>query len=308
MKLRSKLLLGIASLLLLLILALRLLSVDDIPIDQLKPIYADSNSEFISIDGMDVHLRQEGEGETLILLHGTGSSLHTWASWVNQLKDSFHIVTLDLPGFGLTGPHPQHVYTTTMYNNLLNVIKDHLNIEQFHIGGNSFGGYIAWNYTLDHPNVVDKLILIDAAGYEHDSPLIFKLIANPLIGPVLKRLTSRSLIESNMEEVYYDDSKITDELIDRYYSMTLREGNRDALMARIKRKDQNRIDRIGEIEAPTLILWGENDEWAPVADAYKFDKHLPNSQLTVLKEVGHLPMEEVPVRSVQVVQSFLLQD
>lgn len=308
MRLLTKIFLGLTSFILLLIIAVLIFSVDDIPVDQLKPIYAKDNSEFILIDGMNVHLREEGEGETLILLHGTGSCLHTWESWVEHLKDSFHVVTLDLPGFGLTGPHPQHNYTTNMYNDLLNGIKDHLAVDQFHIGGNSFGGYIAWNYALDHPSIVDKLLLIDAAGYGHDSPLIFKLISNPLIGPVLKRLTSRSLIESNMKEVYYDDSKITQELIDRYYSMTLRQGNRDALMARIKRKDQNRIDRINQIENQTLIIWGENDEWAPVVDAYKFDKHLPNSQLTVLKELGHLPMEEDPIRSVQIVRSFLLQD
>lgn len=304
----TKVLLGILFLVGLLSIVVMALSVNDIPVEDLKPIYANANSEFILIDGMDIHLREKGAGETLILLHGTGSSLHTWEAWVDQLKDSFRIVTLDLPGFGLTGPHPQHDYTTSMYNNLLNHIRDHLGVDHFHIGGNSFGGYIAWNYALDHPSIVDKLILIDAAGYEHDSPLIFKLIANPIIGPILKRLTSRSLIQSNMEEVYFDDSKLSDALIDRYYSMTLREGNRDALMARIKRKDENRIKQINQIKDPTLIIWGDQDEWAPVEDAHKFDKDLPDSQLAVLKDVGHLPMEESPVQSAQLVRSFLLQD
>lgn len=306
MRLLSKLSLGVLFLLILLVGFVQLLSVDDIPVEQLKAKYADNNSEFISINGMDIHLRQQGVGETLLLLHGTGSSLHTWEDWVGQLKDSFHVVTIDLPGFGLTGPHPEHIYTTAMYNSLINNIKDHLSINTFHIGGNSFGGYISWNYTLDHPDIVDKLILIDAAGYEHDSPLIFKLIANPIIGPLLKRLTSKSLIESNIKEVYHDESKISSQLIDRYYDMTLREGNRDALFARVKRVDENRIDKISQISEPTLIMWGENDAWAPVEDAFKFDKDLPNSQLTVFKEVGHVPMEEIPIKSAQVIRSFLL--
>lgn len=303
----SKIGLGLLSLLILLFGAILLFSVDDIPLEQLKSTYTNSNSVFVPINGMDVHLRQEGQGEKLLLLHGTGSSLHTWEQWVDQLKDSFHVVTFDLPGFGLTGPHPEHIYTTQMYNDLINGVKDHLNIDTFHIGGNSLGGYIAWNYALDHPKIVDKLILIDAAGYEHESPLIFKLIANPIIGPLLKHVTSKSLIESNMKEVYFDDSKITDDLIDRYYHMTLREGNRDALFERVKRVDENRIDKVSQIEDPTLIMWGENDEWAPVEDAYKFDKHLPHSQLSVFKEVGHVPMEEIPVRSAQVVRTFLLK-
>jgi len=308
MSLFTKLGLGFLTLLVFLIGAILLFSVDDIPVEQLKSKYTNSNSEFISINGMDIHLRQEGQGEALLLLHGTGSSLHTWEHWVHHLKDTFQVVTFDLPGFGLTGPHPEHIYTTQMYNDLINGIKNHLDIKTFHIGGNSFGGYISWNYALDHPDVVDKLILIDAAGYEHESPLIFKLIATPIIGPLLKRVTSKSLIESNMKEVYFDDSKITNELIDRYYHMTLREGNRDALFERVKRVDDNRVDKVYQIEEPTLIIWGENDEWAPVEDAYKFDDHIPNSQLSVFKEVGHVPMEEVPLKSAEIVRTFLLNN
>jgi len=284
------------------------MKVPDIPMDKLKDQYAYSPSQFININGHNVHYRREGQGETVMLLHGTGSSLHTWEPWVHHLQDSFEVITLDLPAFGLTGPNKDHDYTTESYNQFLLDFTEAIGVDHFHLAGNSLGGRIAWNFTLDHPNRVNKLILIAAAGFPRESPALFKLIRNPILGPIFRHITAKSLVRDNLEEVYYQDDKVTDAIVDRYYHMGLREGNRDAMLARVKTNYTNRIDEINQINHHTLLMWGEQDPWVPFEDAQKFNQAIKNSRIVSYADSGHVPMEEVPERSVEDAMSFLLSD
>ncbi len=307
-KLLKYTLIACVCILIMLILAFFILRVPDIPLKDLKARYASSPSQFIDIKGLQVHYRKQGEGESIILLHGTGASLHTWEPWVEQLQDSFEVITVDLPAFGLTGPHPNHDYSMQAYSSFLSDFSQVIGIKRFHLAGNSLGGRVAWTFTLDHPERVDKLILIASAGYPHESPALFKLIANPLLGPIFRHLTAKSLVRENLEEVYHQDAKVTDVLVDRYYQLGLREGNRDALIARVKTKYQNRIHEISQIEQETLLMWGEHDPWVPLADATKFNQAIKNSRIVSYPDAGHIPMEEVPLKSAADAMAFLLED
>lgn len=291
----------------LLLIGFLILKKGDIPVSELKKTYTNEVSQFVEINGMQAHYRLEGNGPCVVLLHGTAASLHTWEPWVAALKDSFTVLTVDIPGFGLTGPEPNHDYSTNAYNDFLNQLTKKLSIDHFHLGGNSLGGYISWNYALDFPKRVDKLILVDASGFPHESPPVFKLMRNPILAPILKIISVRSLVASNLKEVYYDDTKVTESLIDRYYAMSLREGNRDALVARVKRKDKNRADQLHQIEEPTLLMWGEADLWVPYDDALLFDKAIPDSRIVSYRDAGHVPMEEKPIQSAQDALHFLLE-
>ena len=183
-----------------------------------------------------------------------------------------------------------------------------MGIDRFHLGGNSLGGYISWNYTLDYPDRVDKLILIDAAGFPTTPVALFKLIAHPLIGPLLSKISVRSLVEKNMKEVYFDDSKITDSLIDRYYDLSLRKGNRQALRHRVMRREAPRLELLKTIKNPTLIMWGEADAWIPVEHAHKFVQQIPNAELVSYPNAGHIPMEEIPELTAKEALHFLLNN
>lgn len=280
----------------------------DIPVDELMGQYAPPPSTFVEIEGVSAHYRIQGDqGPYVLLLHGTASSLHTWEPWVSVLADSFRVVTVDLPAFGLTGPNPTHDYSTPAYNKFINALADHIGMQRFHLGGNSLGGYISWNYTIDFPERVDRLILVDAAGFPTPPVALFKLIKNPILGPLMSKLSVKSLVEKNMKEVYYDDAKVTDEMIQRYYDMSLREGNRKALRARVLRQDKSRINRLSEIRQKTLIMWGEADHWIPFNHAAKFDSALVNAQVVSYPNAGHVPMEELPVKSVADAMAFLLE-
>ena len=284
----------------------------DIPLNELKAKYASTASSFISVNGMNVHYRDEGDQADaipIVLIHGTGSSLHTFDGWANTLKDSNRVIRMDLPAYGLTGPFSDRNYSIANYTTFINDFLTALGIKQCVLAGNSLGGQIAWNVALELPDMVTKLIIIDAAGYPKNSkstPIAFKLAQIPILKKLLTIITPRSLVRASVENVYFDKSKVTDSLVERYFELTLREGNRQAFVDRLNMPvDVGANTNIKNIQQPTLILWGAEDLLIPVENAYKFQEDLPNDTLVILDDVGHTPMEEKPVESLAAVVAFL---
>ncbi|WP_047415019.1 alpha/beta fold hydrolase [Cellulophaga sp. Hel_I_12] len=284
----------------------------DIPLNDLKPKYANKASSFIAVHGMDVHFRDEGDPSDpipLVLIHGTGSSLHTFDVWAERLKKTNRVIRMDLPAYGLTGSFPDHNYSMTNYTVFLKDFLIALGIKKCILIGNSLGGQIAWNFTLEQPNTVAKLILIDAAGYPKKSksePVAFKVAKTPVLNKLLTYVTPRFLVRASVENVYFNTLKVTDSLVDRYFELTLRAGNRQAFVDRFKMSvDGSSLTKIKDIQQPTLILWGEKDLLIPVEYAYKFQEDLPNDTLVILNNTGHTPMEESPFESLIPVINFI---
>jgi len=284
----------------------------DISRQILKTKYGTEASAFVTIDGMDVHYRDEGnpkDSTPIVLIHGTGSSLHTFDTWTQELISEYRVIRMDLPAYGLTGPFLNRTYTITNYVDFINAFLSKLNIKQCILAGNSLGGNIAWNYTLKHPTSVDKLILIDASGYPSTAqsiPIAFKLAKIPLVKNLFKFITPRALAKSSIENVYYDKSKVNNELIDRYFELTLSEGNRQAFVDKLA-SSQITYDykNIKLIKQKTLILWGAQDQLIPTTHAQQFHEDLLNDTLVIMQKVGHVPMEESPFQSVKIVKDFL---
>lgn len=294
------------SVLILLTGAFFILRVPDADLEYLTEKYTDRESKFLEVQEMNVHYKTEGTGTPVLLLHGTGSSLHTWDQWTLIMKDYFKVIRLDLPAYGLTGPFPDRDYSLDSYMEFLNDFMKKLAMDSFHIAGNSFGGYLAWNYALKYPDQVGKLILIDASGYPKDeTPSLFRLAKNPVTAFALKSITPKSFIEKNLKEVYHQDELITGELIDRYYELTLREGNRQAFVDRARTDHVEHSDQIKNIRNPTLILWGRYDLWIPLSDGDRFAREIPNSKLIIYENAGHVPMEETPLNTVSDAVDFL---
>ncbi len=272
-----------------------------------KEKWAYDNSKFIEIRGMPVHYRTNGTGQPLVLIHGTGASLHTWESWTKILEKDFQVISLDMPAFGLTGPNPERIYTLDFYANFLNTFLGKIGIEKCALAGNSLGGGIAWKFATLFPEQVESLILIDAGGYPRNKelPLAFRLAKNKMLSKILLTVTPKSLFEKSMKEVYHNDDLVTKEIINRYYELYLREGNRQAFVDRINSTEEIDPAIIKTIKKPTLVMWGKTDEWIPVEDAYKFVKDIEGSELVIYENVGHLPMEELPKQSAADAKSFL---
>ena len=303
-------------LLMLTALAVTLAHAPDRSVDSLVTRWAPPPSDFMYVKGQFVHFRDEGprnDPVPLVLIHGTASSLHTWQGWVGDLRARKRVITFDLPGFGLTGPfggqYPRDDYRA---DNLARFTLDFLaalHVQRFAIGGNSLGGEVAWRVAAMAPSRVDRLILVDATGYafvpEH-VPVGFQLARVPGLNRIGEFLTPRSVVEDSVRDVYGDPSRVTGALVDRYFEMMTREGNRRALDLRMEVIASDLApERIGTLKLPTLILWGAKDRLVPPVNAQRFHADIAASQLVIFPGLGHVPQEEDAQQSVAPVRAFL---
>lgn len=281
----------------------------DLPREELEKKYAAPPSKFTEIMGHRVHYRDEGTGVPLVLLHGVFSSLHTWDAWAAKLKEHYRVIRLDLPGWGLTGAAPFR-YERGEYMKFLKAFFDKLGVDSMYLGGNSFGGYLSWCFTVGNPGRVRKLLLIDAGGYPNRTPWPIRLLTTPVAGSLAARITPRFMVETNIKDVYGDEKNIKEGVIDRYYDLIMAPGNRSvtgAIFESLHRENSEEPGDVKNISVPTLILWGRNDRWIPLKLGYRFRDDIKGSKLIVYDGVGHVPMEEIPDKSLADVERFLAE-
>lgn len=296
------------------VLALASVWEPDRSVESLAAEWAPPPSQFIALDGMQVHLRDEGprdDPEPILLLHGTSASLHTWDGWVDDLSRDRRVIRVDLPGFGLTGPDPANRYEIEDYVRFVILLMDERQLQQVVLAGNSLGGHIAWKTAHDHPDRVSRLILVDAAGYAFEPesiPIGFRLARNPLFAPLLTRILPRGTVEASLRDVYGDPARVDDALVDRYFDLTLRAGNRRAVAERFRQmKSGEHEGEVGEVRQPTLVLWGSKDRLIPPKFGERFARDLPDARLVVFDGLGHVPHEEAPAETVGAVRRFLAE-
>jgi pimeloyl-ACP methyl ester carboxylesterase len=284
----------------------------DRPVAQLTARWAPPPSTFVAIQGMQVHVRDEGRRDDpvpIVLLHGTSDSLHTWDGWVRALAGKRRVIRMDMPGFGLTGPSPSGDYTIDGYVRFVSAVLDHFGVQRCVLGGNSLGGWVAWETALAEPGRVEALILVDAAGYAYRSqsvPIGFRIARIALLNRLVEVTLPRSLVEASVRDVYGDPGRVTRELVDRHYELALRAGNRAAVVQRFAEARPGMHEkRIRELRLPTLILWGGRDRLIPVEYGGAFQIDITGSRLVVFDDLGHVPQEEDPARTVAAVESFL---
>ena len=284
----------------------------DKPVEELSQRWGQEPSQFLNIAGMNIHLRDEGpktDNVPIVLIHGTSASLHTWNGWVDALKENRRVIRFDLPAFGLTGPDPKNNYRIERYAKVVIAVLDELKVKKVVLGGNSLGGHVSWATAVLHPNRVSKLVLVDSSGYTFQPksvPLAFQLAQHPLTSLLLKDVLPKSLVAVSVKNVYGNPDLVTDELVNRYYDLSLREGNRNALKAWFEQMSPGfLVDKLKTINVPTLIIWGGKDRLILPKFGKQFNQDIANSQLVVFKDLGHVPHEEDPQATVLAVKLFL---
>ena len=288
----------------------------DRPVESLVARWAPPPSDFVEVKGQLVHLRDEGprgDPAPVVLLHGTGASLHTWDGWAASLKPHRRVIRFDLPGFGLTGPfagrYARDDYRGDTYARFVLDMLDALRVPRAVVGGNSLGGEVAWRVATLAPDRVERVILVDATGYrfEPDSvPLGFRIARVPLLNRLAEHLLPRALVAASVASVYGDPARVTEPLVDRYFELTLREGNRRALGLRLQQLDPgDDAARLKALAVPTLVLWGGRDRLVPRTNADRFVADIRGARLVTFPELGHVPQEEDALRTVQPVLEFL---
>ena len=285
----------------------------DIPRVVLEAKYAGPPSQFVVLsDGARVHYRDRGprDAPVLLLLHGSNSSLFDWEPWSQILSDKFRVITVDLPGHGLTGAVASGDYSEQGMAVFVKAFADKLGLGRFAIGGNSMGGGVAARFAELYPDRITHLILVDAVGMQSQFgdriPLAFRLARVPVVNRLLLHITPRSLVVEGLNDAIVRKATLTDTTIDEYWDFARMAGTREATVARFRLSPDSYVrDHVGAIKTPTLILWGKDDPVIPVAAAHAWAKAIPGSKLIVYPDTGHLPMEEDAPESARDVRAFI---
>lgn len=266
--------------------------------------------EYRNADGVRLRLRDTGprDAPAIVLLHGFGSSLDTWEPWAKALSARYRVIRFDLPGFGLTGPDPTGDYSDERSVRILVTLLDQLGVKRAHVIGNSLGGRIAWTFAAMHPNRASRLVLISPDGFASPGFEYGKAPEIPLIMQALPYVLPRSMLKANLAAAYAQPPKLSDADLSRYHDMMLAPGVRRAIVARMEQTVlQDPAPKLATITAPTLLLWGDKDGMIPVTNAADYLKFMPDAKIVRLPNLGHIPLEEDPVRSLQPVAEFLAE-
>jgi pimeloyl-ACP methyl ester carboxylesterase len=293
----------------------RFLGTTSIPYDELHARYTTEASRFAEIDGTRVHYRIEGKGPPLLLVHGMLANLQTWDGWVERLAEHFTIYRTDVPGFGLTGPVASGDHSPEYSLYFFEQTRKFFGLERFHVAGNSLGGFFCWYYAAHHPERIDRMILIDPLSYPQRAPKIMRFTMSWPIRLFAPYCVPRWFIVDSLREIYGDESRIARGTARRYHELLLREGNRQSMIQFMSLSDlffrteadgQGKYARhIADVKAPTLVMWGEEDAWMPVAHTEAFRRDLPHCEIKRYPGVGHIPMEEIPEQTAADALDFL---
>ena len=275
---------------------------------ELEQRYAATNPQTMEVDGLRLHYKESGpkDAPALLLLHGFGSSLQTWDEWSLKLESSYRVIRLDLPGFGLTGASPVHDYSEETDVAILTHFVDKLGLNQFSVIGHSMGGKMAWSLAASQPNRVKALVLMAPDGFPEAKDIGIKPYEVPAIMGLMKYFLPKYFVQKSIEPAFADAKALNGALINRYYDMLRAPGVRGAILDRSNQTIYtDPVPRLKNIKAPTLLLWGEQDQMIPSANAQSYSGILSNSTTIVVPDLGHLLQEEQAEKGLAVVKQFL---
>jgi pimeloyl-ACP methyl ester carboxylesterase len=287
----------------------------DIPLATLKAKYANAQSRYIAMPGgVRMHYRDQGDpaGPPVVLIHGFAASLHAWEPWAARLGDKYRVVTLDLPGHGLTEAPAGYVASTDKNADLVDALAERLKLGPYVVAGNSMGGGVAWNLALRHPDHIRGLVLVDAAGWprvaarQGPPPLVFALMRGPVGRALLRNIDTSGMARGGLKSAYVDPALVTPALVNRYVEFSRAPGHRDILLSIDNRRSTPTTPAtFTAIKAPTLVMHGEADALIPVADGRALAAAIPGARLITYPGVGHVPMEQIPDKSAADLRAFL---
>ena len=294
----------------------------DIPKNEIIAKHAKGASDFLELaDGSKIHFRDEGnkDDKVLILVHGFNGSLFNYEPLVPYLSDNYRVISLDLPAHGLTGAVESDLYSHKAYQNVIEEVVEILEVDKFYFVGHSMGGMIAWRYALDNLDQLNGLIIIGSAFFGNEQefedfqtinapPLAFELIESKFFIRLLEFITPRILVKEGISQSVYDQSIVTDELVDQFHDIILMEGTRVAVgrLAEVHEDDfiADPID-LRKITIPSLIIHGEEDNLVDIGFIDHFMEQIPNSKLISYPKTGHMIPMEIPLQLSEDIREFI---
>ena len=242
------------------------------------------------------------QGLPVILIHGLGASADIWQKNVESLAKHHRVYVPDLVGFGRSDK-PDIEHTPSSAALFIYDFMNALNIEKATLIGNSLGGGISLQFSLEYPDKVDKIVLVDSAGLGREVIFPLRLLSLPFIGKLMTR-PSRKGIYLYFRDAVYDRKLLNKDFIDLYYELHSLPGAQESLLRVIRTAIGIRgarkklvapiMTNLEKINQPTLIVWGKQDKVIPLEYAYFAKERISNSQLHVFDPCGHMPQFERP--------------
>lgn len=269
-------------------------------------------AKYINIKGSKTFVVEKGEGENIIFSNGIAASVYTWRKVFPILSENFHVYGFDYRGTGLS-EKPKEGYSIDIFSKQILNFMDYLEIKKAILVGNSLGGEVTIDFAVKHPERVKGLILLDTAGYQNNKEvtgLLVRLSRCKLAGKLIEGYTSKRFARKIIEWALYNDSIINKDMVNGYYKPMRTKGAFDAFIELVKNLSYTEFEYtiVKSIKVPTLIIWGEEDKWIPVSDAYKFHKDISGSELVILKNCGHAPQEEMPEQVSRIIEKFIYEN
>ena len=277
-----------------------------IPASERYPAGTPFHEQYRIVDGTRLRLIDSGSGTPVVFIHGIGASLYSWRHQLTPVVGAgYRVITFDNRGFGFSDK-PAHGYHNADYAHLVVSLLDSLGIASAVLVGHSMGGAIAAEVALAHPDRVRGLVLIDATGYGMRWPGVLKLARLPFLGAVTTTFRDRWITGRIVRSTFADPAKVTETDVDQYYAPVADPNYGRALRGVLR---EFRFDslggRLGSLQTPTLILWGDADRWISIGDGSRFARELPRSEFVIVSHAGHNAMEESPEQVNRLLLDFL---
>ena len=284
---------------------------------------ADDDSQFATVNGIEVHYKDQGSGEdAIVLLHGFGASSFSWREVTTALSADGRVVAFDRPSAGLTqrlmpnewnpadyaGGSP---YSPEAQADLTVALLDELGIERAVLVGHSAGGSVAMLTALKYPERVEALVLVDPAIYTEGGPpaFVYPLLKTPQmrrLGPLVGRALGGPAGERILKMAWHDPSRITEE-IRQGYRLPLRAENWDRALweLTVARRPLDLGERLDELTVPVLVVSGDDDRIVPTEESRRLAEEIAGADLALIEDAGHVPHEEQPAAFLEAVGTFL---
>lgn len=251
-----------------------------------------TGGQYILIGGNKVRYYEAGQGETVIFIHGIGQAMYTFRKNIRVLSEHCHVISIDLWGHGLSAK-PQIDYTIDDFSKLIVDFMDAMEIKQASLLGFSTGAVIALDTAIKYPDYVKQLILLSPGGVTKTYPSLIKHLSTPIISDIIFTCFNKKMIQSILEQAYYDPSLITKDLITHYYKVLSDKENLDSTIITYSNWDDSNIAyELSSIKSPAYIFWGENDTWHPLEMLELYEDALPEVYSATFQNCGHIIHEE----------------
>lgn len=268
----------------------------------------------VELPGAAVSYVEIGEGEPIVFVHGISGSWQNWLENLPHFGRGRRAIALDLPGFGAS-PMPSWEIDMPAYGRLLHDFCEKLGVEGATVVGNSMGGFIAVEAVTSSPAHFERLVLVSAAGiintWNPEERALATAWAWKTFGPLFAQRGREIVNRPRAREavfrpfVRYPNRLRSDLLFEQISSgLEKAEGFGDALHAVIRHDIR---ERLGQIEMPTMLIWGQSDRVVPMAAALSYHRRIPHSRLEIFERTGHVPQLERPLRFNAVLDEFLAE-